>query len=1047
MMSASPGAEVSFELMATNTEAQDTNDNTDIDSKARRQADFNFSSLWRKPKLSRRLLRSSTDHIDHVKLNSPEVCDIVATSKRSNDRNVKDRESFETMGSPHLSELDESRDVIPVIMKREGWNFTREFPECYDENRSRSSSDKLRKNMNPKMFLTPSPTKSHGTRGHHQGSTLGNSADNQDLDEVFTLIRSNGCKRRLSSQSRKSNTTSWEFDGPLISPPNGLQKEETREMMQVLEVCGVEYLTGNAVLSSISDDSGDSHQIRKHAERSDISPVPRNKHDRNEPKIHNNNIVESSFSARLNFFQAKGAEGSNTSFSFQKKRLPSNVTSTKTSTTGDCKCQEDTVSHSQAISSPLSEHIATVGENVLHQKKNLDIAANEIMHKQPGNQANSFAMKAPPRSYQETSLIIPALSVSSSVLPLDNEDRSQRAALSVSSSVMPFDNEDRSQTVSIQESAKRFGVVLGQRRGQKTQKPLSSLRPVSPKLNGMKSLPTSQDEKKNCEADFVGELGQQSNNPLSQEDFVGSAIFSTIPTVSPKKQSTSMSVLERRKLFEEKIANSSARCEPPQPPQDKTVSCLTSISSSRVYTCEKCGSAIKTPQIENGLTKHDLEEEIYQEIRRSLYEEESDIEDEDTIQDAEDSEDASTVVGDRRSTLKIASKEEEAVDSAQILLRSLNVNGDQAVSGLSELGEETKGKLPFMQRLKTFERENVNFGKDLPKSLHPDWVMVERQTLRQNPLMAGLNGIDNHWNSDHPSVVAIDDDFLLRDDPSDFCSASEKSRQVVCQPTDNMPYYAKKHQTLLEGHYKDPSVKSSSKNSMPRGRRNNKWTTKNNADIDEPTPQARYSATVVRSRGSGEHSVESVSRNQLKTNAESESTKENPLNVSVPGQNERVPLSGNESHIHDMHQTRSKYVSSSISDRLAAFQRPCNSVRKRKTSPRIATKRKSTERWSSSERRRSSRKSSLSLQDVIDSRKQMEERRKSSVGGTVEGSHCSDANVEMDENVRPSELLQKRTKTDESAPPSPLIHRRGFTTSVARESSSRVNTTQNLRCF
>jgi hypothetical protein len=992
MMSASPGAEDSFELMVAITKAQGTIHNPDVDVKARRQADFNFSSLWRKP---RRLLRSSTDHIEHVKLDSPMACEKETISKRSNDRNVTDRESFETMGSPHLSELDESRDVIPVIMKREGWNFTREYPEDYDETHSRSLSEKLRKNVSPQMFLTPSPTKSHRTRSNHQGSTLGNTINDQDFDEVFTLIRNNGYKQRLSSHSRKSNSDSREYDAGLVSPHSGLQKDDTPEVMQVVEVRGVEYLTGDVLLSSISDDSGDSQQTPNTPE------IFSNKTDKNEPKILHNNIAESSFSARMKFFQAKVAEGSITRNSFQKNRLQHKTLETKISTTADCESQEDAIANSQTNSPPIFERNATVGATVHRQKENLESTTNKIVH----NQSGAVATAASPKNDRKTSTSIPAASLATPSSPLYIEEGSS--------------------TVSIQENAKRFGVVLGQRRGSKVRRTKNSMsrgRPVSPTRQEEKFCRANHVEKIIHKADLLGGLGQLSNNCRSQ-------IAPTIPALSPRKQSKSMSVLERRKVFEAKKACSSQRDETPRPFQQTTVSCLSTISSSIVYKCEKCGSAIKTPQIKSGFTKHDLENE---QVRKSSDEDESDT-------DSEDSEDVSTVVRDRRSTLKSAPSEEEAVHS----IRSLNVSSDHALSGLSELREETERYLPFMQRLRTFERDTVDTARSLPqKSVHS---MVERRALHQKPMVMEIKGIESQWSSDHPSFVAINDDFLLKDDTSDFYSASENSRQVVCQPTDYTPYYAKQHQTFEERHYKDTPTKSSSQNGLTIGRRDRQLQDNRDAWADQRRPQATSSTSVVHSKG--EHSGENVSKTQLSSNSENESTKENSIFVSVAFQNDWLPRAGRVPDDRDIHRTRPKNVSSSISDRLAVFQRPCNSVKKWKTSPVKATSRRSSERWSSSARTRSFRNSSLSLQDVIDSRQQTVERRKSSVSIKMEGSLYTDAHVEMNENVRPSELLKMRTKLVESAPPSPLIHRRGFTTSVGRESSSHANTTLNLRCF
>lgn len=316
MMSASPGAEDTFEMMMAG-DAKPHNDcpeRFEIESKTRQQADFNFSSLWRKPKLSRRLLRNSKDHMSHVKLDSPMVGgteSVDIPSEKSKSRKVKDRESFETMVSPHLSELDESRDVVPVIMKREGWNFKRELPDGHDESSGRSSSAKIRKDMNPQIFLTPSPKKLHVTRSSYQEPSREHTADDQASDGVFTLIRSNAYKSRISSHSRQSNINLQDLDIQLTPPRNLMHKGDdgawsSGEVVPDVEVYDGDYLNGEAILSSISEDSGDSQQNQRKTCTS--SSDKSNNVDNSDSALGNPCVAGNSFSARMKFFQAKATE-------------------------------------------------------------------------------------------------------------------------------------------------------------------------------------------------------------------------------------------------------------------------------------------------------------------------------------------------------------------------------------------------------------------------------------------------------------------------------------------------------------------------------------------------------------------------------------------------------------------------------------------------------------------------------------------------------------------------------------------------------------------
>jgi hypothetical protein len=134
-------------------------------------------------------------------------------------------------------------------------------------------------------------------------------------------------------------------------------------------------------------------------------------------------------------------------------------------------------------------------------------------------------------------------------------------------------------------------------------------------------------------------------------------------------------------------------------------------------------------------------------------------------------------------------------------------------------------------------------------------------------------------------------------------------------------------------------------------------------------------------------------------------------------------------------------VSSSISNKLAMFEK--KPQRKWSNSRSASMQRKSIDRSSLSDRSKS-RKSSLSLQDVLDSRNDAEENRKSLQG---KESTSFDTNVEMNGNVRPSHLLKKLKENVAPAPPSPLVGRRGFSSMATRRSSGRNSNVGNLRCF
>ncbi|KAL3927005.1 MAG: hypothetical protein SGARI_005444, partial [Bacillariaceae sp.] len=322
-MSASPGAEDSFEWMGGNADAHH-----DDDERAKnKQTDFNFSSLWRKPRLSRRLLRPSIDKANHhVMLDSPHSQEDISINyntpgKKQNSatkqpqRNVKDRESFETMGSPHLSELDETRDVVPAIMKREGWDFGREVPEGCDKSVETSSTK--RREMNPRMFLTPTPTKTKPLR-HSQKDTPSDLAKLTPVrsEEYYTRKKNRShpweqhieSKKQQAIESKKQQDIGHTPQSPSsrVDKPN-VASPKSESFMEDVEIYRGEYLTSDAYLSSISEDSGDSYPKQQQQQS-----IP--KRESNVMETHNRMAEKvtapiapcgKSFSDRLKMFQSK----------------------------------------------------------------------------------------------------------------------------------------------------------------------------------------------------------------------------------------------------------------------------------------------------------------------------------------------------------------------------------------------------------------------------------------------------------------------------------------------------------------------------------------------------------------------------------------------------------------------------------------------------------------------------------------------------------------------------------------------------------------------
>ncbi|KAG7368917.1 hypothetical protein IV203_031660 [Nitzschia inconspicua] len=1032
MMSASPGAEDSFELrMAVNVDAE-TRDSIDDPEKVeiimsktkQQQADFNFSSLWRKPRLSRRRLACSTGHqMHHVKLDSPVVADgeaepFTPDGKTTKGQNTKDRESFETMVSPHLSELDESRDVIPVIMKREGWNFSRELPQGYDESISQYSSALIRKEVSHKIFLTPSPGKSRTTPRSSRGSATGLMSEDQDSDEVFTLIRCNGFKSRLSSHSKKSHPNLRESGTSDFVPlcRGGQKAEEAntakRDMLQQVEVYDGDYLTNDAVLSSLSEDSCNSQRnhFNSHDPAADKSKMIDCKGSNGEAG--DELLTGSSFSDRIKFFQSKATESNtknNINKSFQRNQPPSQATvstaeaksSTKTDTEGTERKQH-VIKQSTTVQVNESQQLTESYEkNVLRSKEHFEATLKRMSGIQPvrenGNDANMLSGRALSASQQK-------------------------------------ECENKSESPSARTNANLFGGTSGQRRmtngysqGCESSEKSSSHIDIDPSNNRNKNRHSNDDNSEYLNGDFECDDGVRRSTIVSRKK-VGS---------SPRKLSKSMSVLERSKFFDRPKASviNTSQCTRLLPAPH---------FSKPTMTCDKCGSEIKVPKdVEKSFWKI-TEKETHREIRRSLFWESNDAEIDMPIEDEDNSDDDSTAVCDRRRTLKSAPREKKVTPK-----NSTSISDENKETYMNVFVEPSQ-KFSVMERLKRFERTSLNrkfnCGSGESNRILISKTMIEDKSFQQShatekaDLSQSREKVD-----DHPTVVAIENDFLATDDTSGFYSASESSRQVVCPPSDQTPYYMKKRRQETGDINEDSSVESSIQKNVSQWKQKNSKTKQITCSATQQNSKPK-TVVGIQKRNIVEVGGALACKIDARVLGENESTKENSTRI---GNCQESPLKrGNATTKNEMNQLPDSMICSSISERVAIFQRSSTSTKKWRPSLQKATNRKSTDRWSHSESRQSSRRSSLSLQDVVENRKTSEERRKPFTCESIEGAQTQYITVETNENVRPSDLFRKLAESVEPAPPpSPLIHRRGFASLASRSSTSQPSKFQNLRCF
>ena len=354
--------------------SQNTNNDVVSSSDRKSSNEFNFSSLWRKPRITgRRMIigGSSESRNSHIKLESPReatieqepeeaVIDSSDTNlsnidthhhhknhplvrKLNKRRHVKDRESFDTMASVHLSDFDESKDVIPILMERDGWEIQREEDPKEDvvkddDNCNSAKKDHSSKGSHNAMFLTPTPTKSKERNSDFRWTFNDNNdpdmlVEESDDDGIFTHIRSSGFKKDIRHSSKKS--------GQFIkSHDNDEERQQSLERQDLPEERDeVHDIPKEPVLSSISEDSGDvvSYQGIADDKKSTTNQMnePSGKatdetilQDMNKSTEKESSTVETSvtsFSDRLTFYQSKSVSQQQQQQPFKSRTIPPHI--------------------------------------------------------------------------------------------------------------------------------------------------------------------------------------------------------------------------------------------------------------------------------------------------------------------------------------------------------------------------------------------------------------------------------------------------------------------------------------------------------------------------------------------------------------------------------------------------------------------------------------------------------------------------------------------------------------------------------------------------
>jgi hypothetical protein len=255
--------------------------------KHKKKNDFNFTSLWRKPRISRRKSKSSSGRKSHHdgffdENNFDDSSPAVQKTTTRKGRYVKDRESFETTGSIPLSDFDEAKDTIPFLNFRPGLSSRGVgagvgvgvgvgVNGTTNTNSEASRILKEKTILNPKMFITPTPTKRKDIRSRISEGRMSSERVNKEEsdDEVFKSISKNNIFNESPTLLRESPKNKYEIVDVVIKPTP--KEEEGKEKDTI---CGKENLFQNTfyggdlyqdhgpILSSLSEDSVYSDSIR-----------------------------------------------------------------------------------------------------------------------------------------------------------------------------------------------------------------------------------------------------------------------------------------------------------------------------------------------------------------------------------------------------------------------------------------------------------------------------------------------------------------------------------------------------------------------------------------------------------------------------------------------------------------------------------------------------------------------------------------------------------------------------------------------------------------
>jgi len=234
--------------------AEDENNSYYAEPKYKKKNDFNFTSLWRKPKIGRRKPKSIGKNQDAYE----KTFNDNSSSLKTRGKYFKDRESFETMASVPLSDFDEAKDTLPFLHLRPGFSNLGGEGKCVKSNARMSLKE--RTVLNPKMFLTQAPANRRENKNQiRKDSIVGGKLDEDESRDIFKPIHNNnnhfdafqilpkGSPNKVKTEDEtQKKQKEEEADGTCCDKENFFQDSI---------YCGDLYHDHGPILSSLSEDT------------------------------------------------------------------------------------------------------------------------------------------------------------------------------------------------------------------------------------------------------------------------------------------------------------------------------------------------------------------------------------------------------------------------------------------------------------------------------------------------------------------------------------------------------------------------------------------------------------------------------------------------------------------------------------------------------------------------------------------------------------------------------------------------------------------------